>query len=229
MSNPGAEQHYQGDAGRDYHAVKRGIPPEAYLWVARHRTQKLTPHIRETDVVFEYGVGSGWNLAALKCARRIGFDVSDFLAPTVREHGIEFITNSGEVKDGSVDVAICHHTLEHVESPLAVLRELRRMLRTDGTLLLFVPYENESRYLAHDPAEPNHHLYSWNAQTLGNLVDEAGFTLSKVTVERFRFDRFAANLAVRLRLGETGFRWLRWVGNLIDPEWEVRIVARRRD
>jgi len=225
MSNPAAEQHYQGDAGRDYHAVKRGIPPEAYLWVAPHRARKLAPHIRETDVVFEYGVGSGWNLAALKCARRIGCDVSDFLAPTVREHGIEFITDSSEVKDGSVDVAICHHTLEHVESPMAVLHELRRVLRPGGTLLLFVPFESEARYQRYNPTEPNHHLYSWNVQTLGNLVVVAGFQLRRSEVAVFRFDRFASRWAARLRLGECGYRVIRRLANLLDPEHEVRVVA----
>lgn len=225
MSDTGAKQHYQGAAGRDYHAVKRGIPPEAYLWVARHRAQKFAPHIRELDVVFEYGVGWGWNLAALKCARRIGCDVSDFLAPTVREHGIEFVTDSREVKDGSVDVALCHHTLEHVELPLAVLRELRRVLRPGGTVLVCVPFEIERRYHHHSPAEPNHHLYSWNAQTLGNLVAEAGFELRRSEVAVFRFDRFASRWAVRLRLGECGYRVIRWLANLLDPEHEIRLVA----
>ncbi len=225
MSNAGADQHYQGEAGRAYHAVKRGVPPEAHPWIARHRAQKLSPHIRETDVVFEYGVGSGWNLAALKCAQRSGCDVSDFLAPTVREQGIEFITDSREVKDDSVDVGLCHHTLEHVEAPLAVLRELRRVVRRGGTLLVFVPFENERRYQRHNPAEPNHHLYAWNVQTLGNLVAAAGFQLRHSEVAVFRFDRFASRWAVRLRLGESGYRIIRWLANLLDPEHEIRLVA----
>jgi len=40
---------------------------------------------------------------------------------------------------------------------------------------LFVPYEKERKYRHYDSKEPNHHLYSWNVQTLGNLVEEIGF------------------------------------------------------
>lgn len=228
MSGSGAQRQYQGEAGRAYHGQKRGIPQQAEPWVARHRAIKIAPHLDEKDVLFEYGVGSGWNLAALKCARKIGCDVSDFLAPVVRGHGIEFLADARELPAGSVDVALCHHTLEHVESPLAVLQELHRVLRPEGRLLLFVPFENERRYQQHDPCEPNHHLYSWNVQTLGNLVTAAGFDLRRIEVAVFRFDRFAARWAVRLRLGERGYRIIRLLANLLDPGHEIRLVSVKR-
>ena len=73
-----AARHYQGEAGRAYHEGKRGLPAEAFPWVARLRAEKFAAHVRPSDTVVEFGVGAGWNLAELKCARRIGFDVSDW-------------------------------------------------------------------------------------------------------------------------------------------------------
>jgi len=225
MISADASRHYQGDAGKRYHETKRAIPPAAYPWVARLRAEKLAPFVRETDTVFEYGVGSGWNLALLRCQRKIGFDTAEFLESGLQERGIEFVRDAGSLADGSVDVAICHHTLEHTLHPPTALTEIRRLLRPDGKLLLFVPFEKEGRYRRFNPLEPNHHLYSWNVQTLGNLVEEMGFRVVEGWIGQFGYDRFAAAWADRWRLGETGFRLLREAVHLIQPGLEVRIVA----
>jgi SAM-dependent methyltransferase len=222
-----ARQRYQGRRGRAYHQTKRAIPEPAFPWVARLRADKLVPAIQPHDTVLEYGVGLGWNLAALPCARKLGFDVGEFLEPAVRERGIEFIADVDRVPDASIDAVICHHTLEHAWQPAEVLLTIRRLLRPGGRLLLFVPYEKERRFRHYHPAEANHHLYSWNVQTLANLVAEAGFHVETARLARFGQERFAANWAVRLHLGERGFRVLRWLANFLKHEFEVRVVASR--
>ena len=45
----------------------------------------------------------------------------------------------------SIDVIVCHHVLEHAAAPVNVLKEIGRLLRTKGKLLLFVPYEKGKR------------------------------------------------------------------------------------
>jgi SAM-dependent methyltransferase len=189
------------------------------------RAEKIAPHIRVNDTVLEYGVGFGWNLAALNCSRRIGLDPAEFLEPAVRRQGIEFITEPAALADGSLDVILCHHVLEHVWQPTDLLGTAYRLLHPGGRLLLFVPYEKESRFHRFDPNELNHHLYSWNPQTLGNLVTDAGFEVVSAGLGRFGQERFAAIWACRWHLGETGFRTLRWLANTLKREREVRVVA----
>ena len=220
-----AELHYVGEAGRQYHDGKRAISENAFPWVARLRAEKIAPHISPTHTIFEFGVGFGWNLAELRCARRLGCDVSTFLAPALGDHGIDFVSEVTSVATGSIDVALSHHSLEHVLQPVQILKELHRVLRANGKLLLFVPYEKERRYHRYDRGEPNHHLYSWNVQTLGNLVEEIGFKLVEGRLGRFGYDRFAANWATRLKAGEAGFRMIRRAIHLVKPAYEVRIVA----
>jgi SAM-dependent methyltransferase len=220
--------HYQGEAGRRYHLDKRGVPAVAFPWIARLRAAKFAPYVRSTDVVFEFGVGAGWNLAALDCAQRVGHDVTEFLEPELRGHGIKFVSATPQLDSASVDVAICHHTLEHVLDPAAVLRELHRLLRPRGTLLLAVPFEKELRYRRYHPDEPNHHLFSWNPQTLGNLVVDTGFKLDSITLGQFGYDRFASVWATRFALGERGFRSFRALAHRLQPGREVRLVAHPR-
>jgi SAM-dependent methyltransferase len=220
-----AQRHYQGEAGRRYQQHKRGIPDSALAWVARLRAGKFSPFVRPGDVVLEYGVGLGWNLATLKCRRKIGFDVADFLEPSVRALGIEYIAETKSIADGTMDVVLCHHTLEHVADPAAVLGEIRRLLAPAGKLLLFTPLEREAKYNQFIPGEPNHHLFSWNTQTLGNLARELGFEVAEAGTGEFGYSRFAAVWAAKLRLGETGFRCLRRLLHIVKPAREVRIIA----
>jgi SAM-dependent methyltransferase len=225
MSLEQAQRHYCGDAGRRYHQVKRGIPEEAIPWLGRLRAQKFSTFIRSEDVVLEYGVGAGWNLAQLRCRRKLGFDVADGVEAVVRASGIEFVADTKVIAGETADVVLCHHTLEHVLHPPEALAEMRRLLKPQGQLLLYVPLEREARYERFLRDEPNHHLYSWNVQTLGNLVEETGFTVTQAGVGEFGYSRFAAVWAAKLRLGEGGFRLARRILHAIKPAYEARVVA----
>lgn len=215
--------------GKAYHDTKRFIPDCAYPWVARLRAEKIAPYVSDNDTVLEYGVGTGWNVAELKCKRRLGYDLSGHLEAVLASHGIEFLKDITVVADQSIDLVICHHVLEHTGNPPEVLEKIKCVLHPNGKLLLFVPYEKERRYRCYNPQEPNHHLYSWNVQTLGNLVEDIGFKVTEASVGRFGYDRFAAVWAARLGLGELGYRFIRGVIHLLKPAFEVRIIARIRD
>lgn len=236
MSDPGqpvsirsdpAAALYRGDPGRAYHEGKRGLPAVAVPWVHRLRADKFQPWVKTEDVVFELGVGAGWNLAALGCSRRVGCDTAD--SPVVREAlrglGIEFVGRTEEAPDGLADVVLCHHTLEHLLEPAAGLRELRRILKPAGRLVAHVPWERESRYARYAPDEPNHHLHGWNAQTLGNLAAVLGWRIERIGIRRYGYDRLAAKLASRLRIGEGGFRRVRSLLIALRPLHEVELVA----
>lgn len=217
---------YRGESGRAYHEGKRGLSPRALAWVMEARAEKFQPWVDATATVFELGVGAGWNLARLRCARRLGADAAEFLAAPLRDLGIEFVAESRLVPEATIDVAICHHALEHFAEPTTALRELRRVLKPTGRLVLHVPWEVERRYAVYRPDDPNHHLYHWNAQNLGNLVTVLGWRIETVKVQRYGYDRAAANLAQRCHLGRAGFRVLRATLIALRPCREVELVAR---
>jgi SAM-dependent methyltransferase len=218
-----ADRHYVGEQSQEYHEKKRAIPDLAVPWVARLRAEKLQPHIQNTDTVFEFGAGYGWNLLELRCARKLAHDIAE-LSNAV-SGGIEWVRSIDAVSPEFADVVICHHALEHVLNPPETLAIIRKLLKRNGKLLLFVPFEKERRYRQFDPAEPNHHLYSWNAQTLGNLVTECGYRIEQAGIGRFGYDRFAAKLAVKFGAGEGSFCLFRRAAHLLRPASEVRIVA----
>jgi SAM-dependent methyltransferase len=219
------EQRYKGEKGKQYHETRLFVPDVAYPWVAKLRSCKFSSEVDEKDTLFEYGIGTGLNISRIRCKKRLGFDVAAHLLPIVESQGITFVRETAEIADESIDNVICHHVLEHTSDPPGALREIHRMLRVNNKLLLFVPYEKERKYRRYDPVEPNNHLYSWNVQTLGNLVESCGFKVVKGIIGRFGYDRFAAVWAVRLGVGEIGYRFIRAMCHLVFPSLEVRIIA----
>ncbi len=227
MSELNVTEIYSGDSSAKYHVDKRAIPARALPWIFELRARKFQPHVSPDDVVFEFGVGYGWNLARLDCRRKIGCDISPLLEAEVQKLGIEFVYKPEEIADATADVVICHHALEHLSSPTEALAQMRRILKPNGLLLLFVPYERERRYQKFNTREPNHHLFSWNVQTLGNLVETCGFSFVEGGLQKFRFDRFAALLAIKLRLGRAAYFAIHALALLAAPEYEVRLIAKK--
>lgn len=221
--------HYTGEEGRRYHSVKRGIPAVAQPWVARLRARKLQRYVKPDAVVVEIGMGWGWNLLELRARRCIGVDVAEDLLASAHAQGIEAHADTALLANGLADIVLCHHALEHMLQPASVLGEMARILKPGGTLLLVVPFEKEKRYRRDDPEEPNHHLYSWNAQSLGNLVRACGFAVVGIRIGKYGYDRFAASLAARTHLGELGFRLLRAAMVFLKPFREIVLVARNGD
>ncbi len=222
-----AARLYQGSSGQDYHEHKRALRTECLEWLLALRAAKFQRHVRPEDVVFELGVGAGWNLGRLRCARRIGCDTSEFLAERVTTLGIEFVTDIAGVPDAAAHVVICHHALEHFLEPADALRRLARVLKPGGKLIVHVPWERERRYARYQPDDPNHHLYDWNAQNLGNLVTVLGYRIESLGIRRYGYDRFAANLAFRWRVGEGGFRAIRAGLIALRPLREAELIALR--
>jgi len=222
-----ARRFYQGSAGKQYHEIKRGVPEQALPWVLNSRAQKFSRHIKSSDVVFEYGVGAGWNLAQLQCAQKIGFDVADHLTERVQALGIKFVSDLATIPDKTADVVLCHQTLEHLSDPFKALNQLLRIARPGGHLILHVPWERERRYSQYNPQEPNHHLYNWNAQNIGNLVTLTGFQINTVQVLTYGYDRFAAVLALKMKMGAPGYRLLRRILILLRPLYEIELIAEK--
>jgi SAM-dependent methyltransferase len=72
--------------------------------------------------------------------------------------------------DGAFDAAICTEVLEHIEDHGAAARELARVIRTGGTLLVTVPRPPA-------PFDPNHVREGYTPAELRALLEGAGFTV----------------------------------------------------
>jgi len=194
---------YQGLLGKRYFRYQL----EASRDVADLEAEKFTGAIKPTDTVLDFGCGSGLVLSLLKCSRRVGIEVNPEARRCAEGLGIECFSSLDKIADACIDVAISNHALEHVERPLDELREIRRVLRAGGRLVVSVPIDDWRLSRRYDPADPNRHLYTWSVQLLGNCLESAGFQVGSRSI-RVLHEAFPGRYRVALRkaLGNFGFR-----------------------
>jgi len=110
--------------------------------------------------------------------------------------------------DETFDAVLCTQALEHVAEPLAVLGELRRVLRPGGRLFLTAP-------LAWELHEEPHDYYRYTVHGLAHLFVEAGFRVESIAPRNGAFTTLAG-LARTTRAGlwaDTGSRRRRIVAD----------------
>jgi 2-polyprenyl-3-methyl-5-hydroxy-6-metoxy-1,4-benzoquinol methylase len=81
-------------------------------------------------------------------------------------------------RDGTFDVVTMRHLVEHVPDPIALLREVRRILKETGRLVALTPNAESWGHRMYGSAwrglEPPRHLHMFTARALGRMASEAG-------------------------------------------------------
>jgi SAM-dependent methyltransferase len=170
--------HYSGLAGERYYTYQSR---DAEV-MAKHIGRKFSRDVCASDVVIDFGCGGGFLLGALSCAQRLGIEINPAARRAAEANGLTCFESLDEIQDCTADVAIAHHSLEHVVSPLRVLCDLQSKLKPGGVLIVVVPIDDWRTQKRYDPNDPNHHLYTWTPLTLGNLLAEAGFDMSTLAI-----------------------------------------------
>jgi SAM-dependent methyltransferase len=133
--------------------------------------------------ILDAGCGSGRNMIDLARHGTVtGVELSATSASIARERG------SGEVIEGSVlempfavgrfDLAVSLDVIEHLEDDLAALRELRRVVKPGGTLLVTVP-AYKWLWSGHDVV--NHHFRRYTRRSLQRVGEQAGWQQVRTT------------------------------------------------
>jgi len=222
-SQTASQQNERIYSATDYHEKAHAVTPRAFALILRYRGEKFARFIDPNDSVLEFGVGPGWNIMNLPARRRVGFDVTEAYAAQLRAAGVEFFSDLSALAPHSFDVVIFSHVMEHLLSPPETLAKIADLIKPSGRLVLIVPLEQRLR--KHSSKDHNHHLYSWNVQTLTNLLQACGYHVESCTAKATGYDRFGAELAARFRAGARLYKFLLTVLRLLRPVEEIQAVA----
>jgi SAM-dependent methyltransferase len=136
------------------------LAPVATFWEHVYRYRLATRWVGGKDVL-DIACGEGYGTSAILAsgARSVlGVDISlEACQHATRRYGVETRQGSAEeipCGDGSFDVVVSFETIEHVERPERFLRELVRVLRPGGRLIISTP--NRDLYREVDPANRYH-------------------------------------------------------------------------
>lgn len=154
---------------------------DATFWEHIYRYRFATQYVRHKRVL-DIACGEGYGTAALFHAgakQVIGIDISaDACRHARKKYGIDARTGDAlhiPIPSQSIDIIVSFETIEHLGDPAAFLNECKRVLASQGQLIISTP--NREIYSRHGQRNPFHH----------NELDITEFT--SLLRQRFRISK----------------------------------------
>lgn len=164
--------------------------------LSRHKLHKSTS-------ILDVGCGSGHYLYKLKS---YGFDnllgVDPYLAEDITyKNGLTI--KKGELADieGSFDIIMLHHSLEHMEDQKGTLARIFEMLKPNGMCLIRIPtvsslpWETYRENWVH--MDPPRHFFLHSHESISAVAMEAGFTVESITSDATPFSFYGSEFYKR--------------------------------
>jgi SAM-dependent methyltransferase len=156
--------------------------------------------------ILDVGCGTGANLLMLsQFGDAEGVDISEDALAFCRERGLEKVKlGAGEAlpyDDGAFDLVTGLDVVEHMDDDLAGLREMRRVLRPGGRVLLFVP---TFMFLWGVQDDVSNHRRRYRLPELRRVLEQAGFEIERMTYANITF--FLPILLMRKLMRLTGIK-----------------------
>ncbi len=167
-------------------------------WVFRTLADYSTPR------VLDIGCGTGFNIEYLRghgYDRVVGLDFSTESLVFCRSRDLIYLVlgdaTRPPLRQGSFDVIMALDLIEHLDDDLQVVREFGRLLKSNGSLIIFTPAFN---FLWSLQDEVGHHRRRYTASELRRKLEKAGLHIEKLTyVNTFLFPLiWAGRIALRL-------------------------------
>ena len=156
--------------------------------------------------ILDVGCGTGANLLMLSnYGDAEGVDVSEDALAFCRERGLDKVRLGAAeelpYEDGAFDLVTAFDVVEHIDDDLAGLREMRRVLRPGGRVLLFVP---TFMFLWGLQDDVSNHRRRYRLPELQRVLEQAGFQIERTTYANITF--FIPILLMRQLMRLTGVK-----------------------
>jgi 2-polyprenyl-3-methyl-5-hydroxy-6-metoxy-1,4-benzoquinol methylase len=175
--------------------------------------------------ILDIGAGTGDFLSTAKQNgwQTIGVEPSDKAKAIALKKGVSFVEQTSELENNSFDLITMWHVLEHVPDLDTQIKELKRLLKPDGTLIIAVPNFNsfDAKYYGKFWAAYDVPIHFWHfSKTAVKLLfEKEGMHLKKVLP--MKFDSFyVALLSEKYKTGKMNFIKAFFVG--LRSNWKAR-------
>ena len=163
---------------------KLALLEERHWWYAERRTvlRAILRGRRSGGWAADIGAAAGGNTRVLGSLGwdPLAFEHSETGAALALSRGLRVSRADAHhlpLRDGSMSLVTALDVLEHLDDDLRAVRELRRVLRPDGVLVVAVPAD-PALWSAHDDAVG--HLRRYTEESLRTLLTAAGFAVERL-------------------------------------------------
>jgi SAM-dependent methyltransferase len=195
----------------DEKMMKATLAVDEHHWWYRGRRRVIRAELDRLPLpagarVLDAGCGSGRTLVELVDYGEVsGIELNTDAAKLASDRGLGDV-HVGRLEelpwdDGTFDLITCLDVIEHVPDDITALRELRRVARPGGWLLVTAP-AYQALWSQHD--EANHHYRRYSRSKLRGAARSAGWEIERVS--SFNSLLLAPAAAVRLAQRRMGAR-----------------------
>ena len=208
---------------------KRSIFEKAYHFVKnialKNKLNLINSYQPSKGLVLDIGAGTGdfVNVAKNDGWKTVGVEPSDKAKAIAKNKGVSFVENTSELESNSCDVISMWHVLEHVPNLDNQIKELKRLLKPNGTLIVAVPnfksfdakhYGNF--WAAYDVPI---HFWHFSKKAIQLLFENENMKLEKVLP--MKFDSFYVSLlSEKYKTGKMNYFKAFFVG--LQSNWKAK-------
>lgn len=182
-------------------------------------------------IVADIGCGAGSFLDYIKNVsnQAIAIEPSSVFRKSLVERGFVVYPYAADAVGDyheKIDIAVSYSVLEHIEDPLAFLKDIRRLLNKDGKLIISTPNADDLLLeLIPESYKPffyrKAHLWYFNRESLNNLLTTAGFDHIVITpFHRFGVGNFLAWIRDKKPKGDMQFDF---ISTTLDAVWKSEL------
>jgi len=181
-------------------------------WYWNYRDRRTLSRIGEGKSILDLGCGEGITLE--KILRQfpgrniLGIDASVEKMRICKDHQLPARQGSAyalDLEDQTWDCCLFLEVVEHLLEPQNALREIHRVLRKGGLLLVIFPHDwlfkaARLAFLKFKEAfSPSGHVKQWTPEEMGKTLEEVGFTLEEKICLPFGFWLFSLHCIMVVR------------------------------
>ena len=203
MSNFNYIEHYQKDAVEfDYFEEKKGATAHDERRVKEYIISKVQ---KTAESILDVGCGNGWVAKKFLSKGKLvlSLDVSAVnpskakeLYPSEKHFGVVADSFQLPINENSFDCVIASEIIEHVVDPKEFIKELFRVVKKGGRLIITTPYKEKLIYYlcihCNKKTPANAHIHSFDETKLESLYKESD-------LKSFEFETFGNKLLIFLR------------------------------
>jgi len=222
-------KYYESEDYISHTDGSRSLFEKAYQFVKQIALKNKLKCINELHqakgILLDIGAGTGDFLAVANQNgwQTIGIEPNDKAKKIAQNKGVELIEATSLLTDHSIDVITMWHVLEHVPNVENQIKELKRLLKPNGSIIIAVPNFNaydakyyDSYWAAFDVPR---HLWHFSKKAIKALFERENFHLEKTLP--MLFDAFyVALLSEKYKTGNMNFIKATFIG--MKSNWKAK-------